>query len=205
MSKLFLFVLFLATTRLGASVLTDTVAPLEIGKRLHWLFSPTIRTENVGKWRSGANQVFFRTPDQPDFKPIGFLGRRIKPYLTVDPVANLEFRQFQRARGWGLTCWVAAMGVATYTVIQSIDWLLANTFGSDTIRHSLLGFTIGLASTIGLTIATNAFYVKSDRHLLKAVNQRNGLSGNAWPKSRIEATFGLMGNGYPGIRFQWRF
>ncbi|MBK7937514.1 MAG: hypothetical protein IPJ82_10650 [Lewinellaceae bacterium] len=205
MSRFFILFLLVCFSRLEAATLADTVAPLEIGKRNDWLFSPAIRTENVAKWRSAGNRVFFRTAGQTDFEPIGFLGNRIKPYLTNDPATNLEFRQFRKSRTRGFIFLVIATGSSVYAVVETMNWFTTRAFGANNPDYSSAGLLFGLAFTIGFSIASNLAYIHSERHLLKAVNRTNGLTGAGHPKNRIEAAFGFIGNKGPGMGFQLRF
>jgi hypothetical protein len=203
MKQLIFATLFLVPV-IATAIPGDSLPDLEIGKRADWLFSRTIKPENIARWETAGNRIFFRSKYQSDYQPIGYMGKNIEPYFKGNPSAETSFDKFQKNKKWSIVCQAGGIAAGIYTLVNFFK-ALGPVAGIESDKSYGLNAGLGLIAAIGLGIEYRILSAKSERHLLEAVHVANGLPAKTSLKDNYKASFGLSSDQSPGLALRLRF
>lgn len=176
LKMLFSLVFFLGLFCQNYAQQTDTVRlELEIGKRNNFILNRQISFYNVGRYSSVFAKIFFKESKYDSYKSIGFLGRKIKPYLQNNPIA---FHEFKRYRNYKIVSYISLISVP----FVAIAWLASagrNNRISITRRRGIINvfptdaYYAFPISIVGLCAGSILFNQQAEHHLLIAIQLAN--------------------------------
>jgi hypothetical protein len=149
---------------------------LELGKRGNLLFNRQISFHNLGVYSSPFARIFFRESKMDEYKSIGFLGRKIKPFLQNNPLAIIEYKKFRNYK-------IASYATLASTPIVAVAWLASASFynrrSAFVRRRGPLNlfpdgaFYLFPFSVAGLWVGSVLLNQQADHHLLMATEILN--------------------------------
>lgn len=134
--------------------------PLSIGKRLP--MRREINAANLTNPGSSGRRTFYQFPGQ-EWRPVGFYGHRLKPYLVQDSLAHVEFIKFRWNKFAHHASYTTSLaGVFLYHVVAFRQLWLSRNPAQAYFGWKSLPF---LAGSLVAALVANAFDLNASRHL----------------------------------------
>lgn len=189
----------------GAMMETDTFPKIGLGQPARMWSKRNIAASNMGVWLHAKRKIYFRTIEQGEFQPIGFLGKDIRPYLVHNLESMAEFKIYKDYATRGKIA-SACVFISIVCTVMSFGIYGANeSLGSGEELPLMTSPVFWVPLTALLVAGRNTTCLHAQKHLWKAVQISNGTPDIPLGRSYYRPPSLGLGIGQRGVSIAFTF
>ncbi len=183
---------------LPASDATAKAHPFVLAKRGTLLQGRAIKEHNFAKLNTTYGKAFFRKSFSTErYKPIGFLGNNIRPYLQTNPLAYQQFKKFRRKKVGSALTMVSSFGFLMLWLENSFQHMIRTRTVSASSYFTAPYSWLYIGGYAGSIIGSQYISLAADRDLFNSVQIYNGVHTlPAAPTSNANYQQGASASGF---------